>query len=243
MARSSPLPRLQELAQEQWGLVTRRQLQAAGLGSTTLERLVAPGRALERVARGVYQLAGAPIPDHRELLAAWLQLAPEVPAWERQPAQGVVSHRSAASVFDLGHLPADHHGFTIARRHQTRRPDVRIHVLPLSDSEWVSVRGLPVTRPSRIAADLLRDREDPEAVAQIVTEAIRRINDYPGAVADALRPYAVTFGLRRDDGLAVLRWLLDLTGDPERNRWIAEAREHAERAAASPYTTKRTSLE
>ena len=243
MPRSSPLLRLQELAQEQWGLVTRRQLQAAGIGSTTLERLTAPGGALERVARGVYQLAGAPIPDHRELLAAWLQLAPEIPVWERQSAQGVVSHRSAASVFELGHLPADHHEFTVARRHQTRRPDVRIHVLPLSDSEWVSVRGLPVTRPSRIAADLIRDREDPEAVAQIVTEAIRRIKDYPGTFADAFGPYAATFGLRRDDGLAVLRWLLDLTGDPERNRWIAEAHKHAERASVRPNTTKRTALE
>jgi predicted transcriptional regulator of viral defense system len=243
MPRSSPLLRLQELAQEQWGLVTRRQLQAAGMGSTTLERLVAPGGALERVARGVYQIAGAPVPEHRELLAAWLQLAPEIPAWERQPAQGVVSHRSAASVFDLGHLPADHHDFTVARRHQTRRPDVRIHVLPLSDGEWASVRGLPVTRPSRIVADLLRDREDPEGVAQIVTEAIRRINDYPGTFADALGPYAVTFGLRRDDGLAVLRWLLDLAGDPERNRWMAEAREHAERAAARPNIPERTDRE
>jgi hypothetical protein len=243
MSRSAPLLRFQELAQEQWGLVTRRQLQACGVGSTTLERLAAPGGALERVARGVYQLAGAPVPDHRELLAAWLQLAPEIPAWERQPAQGVVSHRSAASVFELGHLPADHHEFTVARRHQTRRPEVRIHVLPFSDSEWVSVRGLPVTRPSRIAADLLRDREDPEAVAQIVTEAIRRIIDYPGTFADALRPYAVTFGLRRDDGLALLRWLLDLTGDPERNRWIAEAREGAGRAAARPDTAARTAPE
>lgn len=229
MARPSPLPRLRDLAQEQWGLVTRRQLRAAGMGGTTLERLVAPQGALERVARGVYQLAGAPVPDHQELLAAWLQLAPEIPAWKREPAQGVVSHRSAASVFGLGHLPPDHHEFTVARRHQTRRPDVRIHVLPVSDSEWVRVRGLPVTTPSRIAADLIRDREDPEAVAQIVTEAIRRLSDYPGAFADALRPHAAAFGLRRDDGLAVLRWLLDLAGDPERNRWNAEASEQAER--------------
>lgn len=242
MARSSPLLRLQELAQEQWGLVTRRQLQAAGMGSTTLERLVSPGGALERVARGVYQLAGAPVPDHRELLAAWLQLAPEIPAWERQPAQGVVSHRSAAALFDLGHLPADHHEFTVARRHQTRRPDVRIHVLPIGDSEWASVRGLLVTRPSRIAADLLREREDPEAVAQIVTEAIRRINDYPDAFADAFGPYAVTFGLRRDDGLAVLRWLLDLAGDPERDRWIAETHNRAE-GDAWPNATKRAAPE
>src|SRR5213593_3311831 len=48
--RPSPLPRLRDLAQDQWGLVTRRQIEAAGIGTTTLERLTAPGGALERVA-------------------------------------------------------------------------------------------------------------------------------------------------------------------------------------------------
>lgn len=234
MPRSSALPRLQELAQDQWGLVTRRQLSDAGIGATTLDRLLAPGGMLERVARGVYQLAGAPIPEHRELRAAWLQLAPEVAAWNRAPAQGVVSHRSAAAVYGLGHLPADQHEFTVARRHQTRRPDVRIHMLPLNDGEWESVRGLPVTRPSRIAADLIREREDPEAIAQIITGAVRRILDYPGTFADALAPYAASFGLRRSDGLSLLRWLLDLTGDPERIRWIGEARDHVRGAGSRP---------
>ena len=224
MARSSPLPRIHALAQDQWGLVTRRQLRDAGLGATTLERLTTPGGALERVARGVYQVAGAPVPDHRELRAAWLQLAPEIPAWERTAGQGIVSHRSAASVFGLGHLPADQHEFTVARRHQTRRPDVRIHMLRVRDREWVSVGGLPVTRPSRIAADLLGEREDPEAIAQVITEAIRRTRDYPGTFADTLAPHAASYGFRRDDGLALLRWLLDLAGDPERHRWTEEAR-------------------
>src|SRR6202023_1146819 len=52
--RPSPLPRLRDLAQDQWGLVTRRQIEAAGIGTTTLERLTVPGGALERVAHGVY---------------------------------------------------------------------------------------------------------------------------------------------------------------------------------------------
>src|SRR6201999_2203540 len=98
MPRPSSLALLAELAQDQWGLVTRRQLVDAGVGSTTVERLVAPGGALERVAWGVYQLAGTPVPDHRDLRAAWLQLAPETPAWERAAGQGVVSHRSAAAL-------------------------------------------------------------------------------------------------------------------------------------------------
>src|ERR1700722_12901974 len=171
MLNSCPVTLLGELTQDQWGLVTRRQLVDAGIGSTTLERLAGPGGALDRVAWGVYQLTGTPVPEHRDLRAAWLQLAPEVPAWNRAPAQGVVSHRSAAALYGLGHLPADQHEFTVPRRHQTRRPDVRIHVRPLGDGEWAHVDGLLVTRPRRIAADLIQAREDPEAVAQVITEA------------------------------------------------------------------------
>jgi hypothetical protein len=56
---------------------------------------------------------------------------------------------------------------------------------------------MPVTRPSRIAADLMDDKDDPEAVAQVVADDLRPVYDYPGAFADALAPYAASFGLRR----------------------------------------------
>lgn len=233
MPRLAALPRLQELAQEQWGLLTRRQIQNAGISSTTLERMTSPEGSLERVATGVYRLVVAPIPDHLDLRAAWLQLAPDLPAWERTADQGVVSHRSAASVYGLGHLSADQHEFTVPRRKQTRRPDVRIHVRPLEDREWIGLRGLPVTRPSRIASDLLWDHEDPEAVARMITDAIRPVYDDPRAFADNLAPHAARFGLRRGDGLALLRWFLDMTGDPERDRWMDEARAHVDRTTGA----------
>ena len=230
-----------DIAQDQWGLITRRQAEDAGIGATTLERLTGPEGVMERVAYGVYQLAGAPTPDHRDLRAAWLQLAPEIPAWERTADQGVVSHRSAASMYGLGHLPADLHEFTVLRRRQTRRPDVRIHMRRIDDEKWVSLHGLPVTRPSRIASDLLWDQEDPEAVAQIVAEAIRGISDYPGTFADSLAPHAARFGLRRGDGIALLRWLLGLVGDPETDRWMHEARAHVDRTSDRTRTAEKRS--
>jgi hypothetical protein len=109
---------------------------------------------------------------------------------------------------------------------------VRLHQRPLPSGEWISLRGLPVTRPSRIASDLLDDKEDPEAVAHVVADAIRAVYDYPGTFADSLAPHAQRFGLRRGDGFALLRWLLDLVGDPETPKYIEEARTHMERAAA-----------
>ncbi|HVC06934.1 MAG TPA: type IV toxin-antitoxin system AbiEi family antitoxin domain-containing protein [Solirubrobacterales bacterium] len=224
--------KLAELAEDQWGLLTRRQAEASGVSPATLQRLSAPDGVLERRAQGVYHLAGAPLPDHAPLRAAWLALAPETLAWERRPEQGVVSHRSAASVYGIGHLSADRQEFTLPARRQTRRKDVRLHRRELADAEWKALRGLPVTRPSRIAADLLGEREDPEAVAQVVVDAIRNVYDYPGTFAEALSPAAARLGFRPGDGLAVLRWLLELADEPETQRWLGEARSTVEHDAA-----------
>lgn len=224
------LARLAPIAEDQWGLVTRRQAEDSGVSRATITRLLGNG-ALERVAHGVYRLAGVPPADHLDLRAAWLQLAPEVPAWERLVAQGVVSHGSAAALYGLGDLPADRHEFTLPTRKQSRRPDVRLHIGKLTDAEWITLRGLPVTRPSRIAAELLAERQDPQAVGRVVTEAIRGVFDYPGTFAGTLAPYAAQLGLRRGDGLAALRWLLDLGGDQHGAEWLAEARESLARPA------------
>jgi hypothetical protein len=101
---------------------------------------------------------------------------------------------------------------------------MRLHRALLRDREWIKLRGLLVTRPSRTAADLLSDQEDPQAVAHVVADALRPVNDYPGTVVRVLAPYAARFGLPHGDGLALMHWLLDLTGDPEREAWLEEAR-------------------
>lgn len=233
MARGTTIRNMGPIAAEQWGLITRSQAERAGVPHATFDRLVDDGDLVERVAHGVYRLKLAPTPDNLELRAAWLQLAAGTPAWERGPEQGVVSHRSAAALYGIGDLPADRHEFTLPARRQTRRPDVRLHQRQLEDREWIWLRGLPVTRPARIADDLLRDNEGPEAVAQITADAIRAVYDDPGTFAEALAPYAARHGLRRGDGLALLQWLLDLVADPDRSRWMAEARESLRRAAAS----------
>lgn len=113
---------------------------------------------------------------------------------------------------------------------------------------WIILRGLPITRPSRIASDLLVDREDPEAVGRVVADALRGVYDYPGTFAETLAPHAAQLGLRRGDGVAVLRWLLDLVGDPATARWMEDARaaslditpEHLRHAAPVPVPPKQT---
>lgn len=223
MSQAATASRLASVAEDQWGLVTRRQAEAAGISRATLARATASGGVLERVAHGVYRIPGAPVPEHMELRAAWLQLAPDIAAWERVGASGgrrgragsgdgaVVSHRSAATLLGLGHLPADVHEFTVTGRRQTRRPDVRLHVRRLEDDELVVVAGLPATRPARIAADLLAEREDPESVGQIVTDALRAGRETRDAFEVALAPLAARYGKPRGDGAALLGWLLDLS--------------------------------
>ncbi len=165
MPRPSTLGVLADLAEDQWGLFTRRQAEATGMAWSTLARMVADG-VVERVAHGVYRLRGTTPPDHLGLRAAWLQLAPDTPAGKRTPSEGVVSHRSAASLYGLGHLPADTHQFTLPTRRQSRRADVRLHRGILDDGEWTTLRGIPTARPARVAADLLATREDPTAIGQ-----------------------------------------------------------------------------
>ena len=180
---------------------------------STLARLTAHGAVVERVAHGVYRLRGAPPSDHLELRAAWLQLAPAVPAWQRQAGSGV------------GHLPADVHEFVLPRRRQSRRADVRLHRAGVEASDWAYVRGLPATRPARIVTDLLAAHEDPEAVGQVVADALRGRLEQSAAVVRAVAPVAARFGFPRDDGAALLGWLLDLTGAPERATWLSAARD------------------
>jgi Transcriptional regulator, AbiEi antitoxin len=227
--RVATINKLADLAEDQWGLVTRRQAEDAGIAWTTIARLAAQGQALERVAHGVYRLRGSPPPDHLELRAAWMQLAPGSMVWQRTPEEGVVSHRSAAAVWGFGDLAAERHEFTLPVRRQSRRRDVRLHRGRLARDDWLNLEGLLVTRPARLAADLLADGEEPDAVAPIVATALRQVNDYPGRVADAVAPLAARFGLRRNDGTALLRWLLELAPDPDRALWLSEADDHARR--------------
>jgi hypothetical protein len=236
---SAALQRLSDVAQDQWGLITRPQaLRLARVPPATLSRMTRNG-VLEPVARGVYRLVGAPIPDHAELRAEWLRLAPTVPVWERTPAQGVISHRSAASVYGIGDLPADVYEFTLPKPRQTDRTDIRFHDLALAAADSINLRGILVTRPARIAADLIADKEEPEAVARVVNDALQRVYDYPGTVVDSVAPLAARLGFQKGDGAGVLRWLLELADAPNARDLMREAREHAERTTDATISNPR----
>lgn len=218
------MQRIIEVAEGQWGLVTKRQAERAGVGWSSLSRLVSVG-LLERVDRGVYRVRGAIEPDHLGLRAAWLQLDPDTPSWERldDARVAVVSHSSAAALYGVGDLRADVHEFTVPARRQSRRRDVRIHRGSVNQADRLLLHGLPSTRAGRMVADLLADHVDPSAVARIVDEVLTHVYDYPRAVAEKIAPYASRFGLRPGDGYALLDHMLQLAGSPRREVLLHEA--------------------
>jgi hypothetical protein len=228
MAR--PLQRLFDVAEVQWGLFTRQQAQKAGVAASSLARLARDG-LLERVAHGVYRIRGAAEPDHLELRAAWLQLDPATPAWERVrlPDVAVVSHVSAASLYGVGDLRADVHEFTLPTRRQTRRPDVRLHSGRVTDGQRLLLHGLPTTRAGRMIADLLDDHVEPASVAQVTAEVVHRVLDYPNTIAECVAPSAARYGFRRGDGVALLDYLLNLANYGGRLEMVALARGDGER--------------
>jgi len=224
MAR--PLQRLFDVAEGQWGLLTRQQARQAGVEASSLARLTREG-LLERVTHGVYRIRGSAEPDHLQLRAAWLALDPGTPAWARvrSPDVALVSHASAASLYGVGDLRADVHEFTLPVRRQTRRADVRLHRGLVPDGQRLLIDGLPSTTAGRMIADLLGDHVEPAAVAQITAEVVRRAQDYPSTIAQCIAPLAARFGFRRGDGVALLDHLLLLANYSERAETVALARD------------------
>ncbi|HEV2360200.1 MAG TPA: type IV toxin-antitoxin system AbiEi family antitoxin domain-containing protein, partial [Acidimicrobiales bacterium] len=211
MPSSATVRKVADLAAHQAGLLTRQQALDAGIAPATLARMI--GDLLQPVAHGVYHVITAPTPDLLDLRAAYLQLAPDVRVWQRKVENGVVSHRSAAAVYRLGDLPADIQQFTLPERRRVRRSDVRIYVARLEETHWVALSGFLVTRPSRIVADLLRDEEEPEAVARVAVDALRSYSNRTTTFVDELAPLARRLGFREGAGESVLRWLLEMGGD------------------------------
>jgi len=208
---------LADLAEGQWGLLTSGQAAAElDITALTLKRYADRG-LLFRLRHGVYRLAGSPGSPLEQLRAEWLALEPRRTAADRlsDPVPvGVVSHRSAAALQDLGDLDADVHQFTVPRRRHTRSPDVAFRVAELDPGDWHRVGGLPVTRPLRTVVDLAAARTDGGHLAGVVRDAILTGDTTPAQLADALRGYAHYYGLPPGDSAGLVRDFIEQAGIP-----------------------------
>jgi hypothetical protein len=143
-----------------------------------LKRLLDDGTlAFADQATRVYRLTGTPEdPDTDPLRAAWLQLG-AAKSWHERTAttpDAIISHRSAAHLRGLGDLIPQEHEFYTNTRLRPRRADIKVRVRPhLANGSWEIWGGLPVRTVSALLDDLLTDREDESAVAQVVQDALR----------------------------------------------------------------------
>lgn len=190
------------IAESQRGLITTRQAARAGVPRLDMSRLEAAGD-LERVAHGVYRVAGASHDQYTDMYAQWLALDPGRTAAERVADRNqiiAVSHRSAASIYGIGDLPADVDTYTSSYRKQSQREGVRVHTGALDPSDARVVHGMLVTTPERTLADLRRTEPDASHVDDAFAEAlIRRLVTGSSAVralgSDAVEKMLAARGL------------------------------------------------
>lgn len=225
MPSDGPDVRIVGLASEQWGLVTSRQARtAASVTPQQLTRLADSGY-LERLHHGIYRLARFPHDEYHHERVAWLALDPARLTWERlddEVPTGVLSHRTAARLHQLGDLDADTVEITALRRHRLSIPDVTIRRGPLARDDWQVIDGLPVTTPVRTIADLAATGTDSGHLAAIVRDALVRDLASVEDTTTALTPYAFAYGHRALDGPGFLDALIEEAGVPATTLALAD---------------------
>ena len=161
MARETALPGLGALARRQWGVVTRAQLAAAGLGDSGVRDWVRDGRLL-RLHRSIYAYGHDRLRIEGRWLAAVLACGPGA----------ALSHRSAALLWEIRQNSSGLVDVTVPSQNgRSERVGIRIHrSARLAADEVTAQRGIPVTTLARTLLDLA-DVLHPQALRRAITEA------------------------------------------------------------------------
>jgi very-short-patch-repair endonuclease len=169
-----------EIAERQHGVVSIRQLRAAGLGDEAVRVRVSAGR-LYRLHRGVYAVGHRPVSRRGFWMAAVLACG----------AGALLSHRSAAELWELLRPQGEVIEVSTPRRGgRAKRRGVRLHRCPSLVAGMATQRhGIPVTTPARTISDL-RGRVPPWQWRRAVRQA--ELAGYP------LGPEVESDGTRSD---------------------------------------------
>jgi hypothetical protein len=170
---------LTEFAEQQWGMFTAEQARSHGCSEAILADLV-QWQILERspTASGTYRVrAGARHPFPRTY-AAWLRFRPGLaPAERLTPLAGVLSHATAARLYEFGPFPGPLLEVTLPGLAQgdASGEEAVIHPAVLVNQEWQIVHGMLVTTPARILADLVdTGLLDVDDLTALLTRALDR---------------------------------------------------------------------
>lgn len=170
-SREKPKDRLFEIADKQQGFFTAKQAIGAGYADNTHTFHVKSGNWI-REHRGIYRIARYPLPERPDLMKLYL--------WSRghdDKPQGVYSHQTALSIFDISDImPAKIHMTVPPGFHRySPIPEVLVlHRSKLLPSETETMHGFRVTRPLRAISDLIRNGAvSSDIIQQAVTEALK----------------------------------------------------------------------
>jgi predicted transcriptional regulator of viral defense system len=170
--RKEAAKRLYETAETQQGFFTTKQAKAAGFAENTHPYHVRAGNWI-RERRGIYRLASFPRGERPDLMlwSLWSRN-------RREAAQGVYSHQTALSLYDLSDvMPAKLH-MTVPKNFRRNSEIPRVLVLHFADLPQIdigAVHGVRITKPMRTILDLLERGEVPLAtLRQALGEGLRR---------------------------------------------------------------------
>jgi predicted transcriptional regulator of viral defense system len=159
-----------QIASTQGGYFTAFQAKQAGFTGKNHLYHVQAGNWI-RECRGIYRLARFPLQDDAQysLWGVWSLNRKGFP-------QGVFSHETALSLFDLSDLQPEKLHMTLPRgyrRHGTIPKVLLLHHANIELSECEERNGYRVTKPFRTIADLVRARSiSPEFIKQAVPQAL-----------------------------------------------------------------------
>jgi predicted transcriptional regulator of viral defense system len=170
--RREAAKRLYEIADDQQGFFTTKQAKVAGFADNTHPYHVQAGNWI-RAHRGIYRLSSFPRGERPDLMlwSLWSRN-------RRESAQGVYSHQTALSLYDLSDvMPAKIH-MTVPKGFRRNGEIPRVLVLHFADlpqSDIGAVHGVRVTKPMRTILDLLELGDVQLAtLRQALREGLRR---------------------------------------------------------------------
>ncbi len=152
---------ISRLTRDQYGVVSREQLLALGIGERTIERWIGSGR-LHAIHREAFAVSNRRLSQRGWWMAAVLACGPGA----------VLSHEDAAALWGLCRTrsPTDVTA-PRGRQGQLRREGIRLHRSRTLEEPERTVRdGIPVTTVARTLFDLA-ERTDPAPLARLWEEA------------------------------------------------------------------------
>jgi predicted nucleotidyltransferase len=162
--RTQKSDRLFQIAKGQQGYFTASDAKRLGYDYPHQHFHVKQGNWI-RVDHGIYRLKKFPAAAHEDLMRWWL--------WSRKKA--VISHETAASVYEFGDLIPSKIHLTVPLNFRKRpAKNLVLHKANLQSSEIERRDDLPVTTALRTVFDLARSHLDDERLSAVAKDAIKK---------------------------------------------------------------------